>query len=64
MWLHYDFGDGPHINGVKTILFMAWPAFSRFRIVIPLRDRTAERVRCTGLVLPHLGQGTGLCTER
>ncbi|MCX8456876.1 IS21 family transposase, partial [Paenarthrobacter ureafaciens] len=34
MWLQYDFGDGPRIGGVKTILFVAWLAFSRFRIVI------------------------------
>src|SRR6478735_9379753 len=44
MWLQYDFGDGPRIDGVKTILFVAWLAFSRFRIVIPLRDRTAPSV--------------------
>lgn len=24
MWLQYDFGDGPRIDGVKTILFCAW----------------------------------------
>lgn len=44
MWLQYDFGDGPRIGGVKTILFVAWLAFSRFRIVVPLRDRTAPSV--------------------
>ncbi|MBL0707013.1 IS21 family transposase [Sinomonas sp. JC656] len=44
MWLQYDFGDGPAIDGIKTILFVAWLAFSRFRIVIPLRDRTAPSV--------------------
>nr|WP_240974787.1 IS21 family transposase [Arthrobacter sp. SF27] len=44
MWLQYDFGDGPRIGGVKTILFVAWLAWSRFRIVIPLRDRTAPSV--------------------
>jgi transposase len=44
MWLQYDFGDGPRVGGVKTILFVAWLAFSRFRIVIPLRDRTAPSV--------------------
>lgn len=44
MWLQYDFGDGPRIGGVKTILFVAWLAFSRFRIVIPLKDRTAPSV--------------------
>jgi transposase len=44
MWLQYDFGDGPRIEGIRTILFVAWLAFSRFRIVIPLRDRTAPSV--------------------
>jgi hypothetical protein len=44
MWLQYDFGDGPRIGGVKTILFVAWLAWSRFRIVIPLKDRTAPSV--------------------
>ncbi|GLB69585.1 IS21 family transposase [Arthrobacter mangrovi] len=44
LWLQYDFGDGPVIGGVKTVLFVAWLAWSRFRIVIPLRDRTAPSV--------------------
>jgi transposase len=44
MWLQYDFGDGPRIGGVKTVLFVAWLAWSRFRIVIPLKDRTAPSV--------------------
>lgn len=43
-WLQYDFGDGPRIDGVKTVLFVAWLAWSRFRIVIALRDRTAPSV--------------------
>lgn len=43
-WLQYDFGDGPCIDGVKTVLFVAWLAWSRFRIVIALRDRTAPSV--------------------
>ncbi|MEB0307535.1 DDE-type integrase/transposase/recombinase, partial [Cryobacterium sp. 10I1] len=44
MWLQYDFGDGPVIDGKKTVLFVAWLAWSRFRIVIALRDRTAPSV--------------------
>jgi transposase len=44
MRLQYDFGDGPRIGGVKTNLFVAWLAFSRFRIVIPLRERPAPSV--------------------
>lgn len=43
-WIQYDFGDGPYIDGVKTVLFVAWLAWSRFRIVIALRDRTAPSV--------------------
>ncbi len=44
MWLQYDFGDGPRIDGVKTVLFCAWLAWSRFRVVLPLRDKTAPSV--------------------
>lgn len=44
MWLQYDFGDGPFIDGRKTVLFVAWLAWSRFRVVIALRDRTAPTV--------------------
>ena len=43
-WLQYDFGDGPVVEGRKTVLFVAWVAWSRFRIVIALRDRTAPSV--------------------
>jgi hypothetical protein len=44
MWLQHDFGDGPVIHGKKTVLFVAWLAWSRFKIVIALRDRTAPSV--------------------
>lgn len=44
MWLQYDFGDGPRIDGGKTTLFCAWLAWSRFRVVLPLRDKTAPSV--------------------
>jgi transposase len=44
MWLQYDFGEGPRIDGVKTILFCAWLAWSRFRLVIALRDKTLPSV--------------------
>ena len=44
LWLQYDFGDGPVIDGRKTVLFCAWLAWSRFRIVIALRDRTIPTV--------------------
>lgn len=44
LWLQYDYGDGPVVDGVKTVLFVAWLAFSRFRIVIALRDKTMPSV--------------------
>jgi transposase len=44
LWLQYDFGDGPVIGGRKTTLFCAWLAWSRFRVVIPIWDKTLPTV--------------------
>ncbi len=44
LWLQYDFGDGPTIDGVKTVLFCAWLAWSRYRIIIALSDKTLPSV--------------------
>lgn len=44
LWLQWDYGDGPVVDGAKTVLFVAWMAYSRFRIVIPLRDKTMPSV--------------------
>ncbi|RNI16618.1 IS21 family transposase [Flexivirga caeni] len=44
MWLQYDFGDGPLIDGIRTTLFVAWLAWSRFRVVLAIRDKTAPSV--------------------
>jgi transposase len=44
MWLQYDFGTGPVIAGVKVVLFIAWLAWSRFRVIIPLGDRSLPSV--------------------
>ncbi|MFD4423201.1 IS21 family transposase [Agromyces sp. NPDC058484] len=44
LWVQYDFGDGPVVDGVKTVLFVAWLAFSRFRVVFPIRDKTIPSV--------------------
>jgi hypothetical protein len=45
LWLQYDFGDGPVIDGARTVLFCAWLAWSRFRVVLPIRDKTAPSVQ-------------------
>ncbi len=44
MWLQYDFGDGPLIEGVRTTLFVAWLAWCRFRVVLTIRDKTTPSV--------------------
>lgn len=44
LWLQYDFGDGPVVDGRKVVLLVAWLAWSRYRVVIALRDRTAPSV--------------------
>jgi transposase len=44
MWLQYDFGTGPVIDGVKVVLFCAWLAWSRFRVIIPLQDKSLPSV--------------------
>ena len=40
LWMQWDYGDGPKIDGVVTVLLCAWLAWSRFRVVVPLRDKT------------------------
>ena len=44
MWLQYDYGQGPMVAGVATVLFCAWLAWSRFRVVLALRDKTLPSV--------------------
>jgi hypothetical protein len=40
MWAQWDWGCGPLIAGRATLLFCAWLAWSRFRVIIPTWDRT------------------------
>ena len=44
MWLQFDYGKGPVVAGRPTTLFCAWLAWSRFRVVIALIDRTFPSV--------------------
>jgi len=44
LWLQWDYGDGPEVLGVRAVLFCAWLAWSRFRVVVPLRDKTLASV--------------------
>ena len=44
LWAQYDFGDGPRIGGMATILFCFWLAWCRYRIVLPLLDKAQPSV--------------------
>jgi transposase len=44
LWMQFDYGDGPVIDGRRTVLFCAWLAWSRFRVVVALRDKTMASV--------------------
>jgi transposase len=44
MWLQYDYGQGPLVAGAATVLFCAWLGWSRFRVVLALRDKTLPSV--------------------
>ncbi len=62
MWLQYDFGDGPLIEGVKTTLFVAWLAWSRFRVVLAIRDKTGPSVMAAlDVTLRRLGGAPTMC---
>ena len=55
LWLQYDFAKGPSINGTPTTLFCAWLAWSRYRVVFPIPDRSIANVisaldRCFRLI--------------
>lgn len=61
LWLQYDWGPGPLVPGPdgeprRTALFSAWLAWSRYRVVIPCRDRTlGSLVCCLDATLTTLG---------
>lgn len=44
LWMQWDYGDGPVVDGRSTVLFCAWLAWSRFRVVLPLWDKTLASV--------------------
>jgi hypothetical protein len=60
MWGQYDFGDGPRIGGAATVLFCFWLAWSRFRVVLPLLDKSWPSV--AGAIDAALRQAGGVPT--
>lgn len=61
LWLQFDWGHGPVVPGPdgaprRTLLFCAWLAWSRFRVVIPTWDRTlGTLIACLDATLRTIG---------
>ena len=56
MWLQFDWGSGPAVAGRPTLLFCAWLAWSRFRVVLPTWDRTlGTLLACIDATVQRLG---------
>ena len=56
LWLQWDFGAGPLVGGLATWLFCAWLAWSRFRVVLPIRDKSLPTViACLDTTLRRFG---------
>jgi transposase len=56
MWLQFDWGEGPKVNGRRTQLFCAWLSWSRFRVVLPSWDQTlGSLVSCLDTTLRRIG---------
>lgn len=43
-WMQFDYGDGPVVDGRKTILFVAWMPWSKARFAMPLVDKKLPSV--------------------
>jgi transposase len=56
LWLQWDWGDGPKVEGRKTWLWCAWLAWSRFRVVLPVLDKTLPTIAgCLDVTLRQIG---------
>ena len=56
LWFQWDYADGPLVDGRKTWLWCAWLAWSRFRVVLPIRDKTLPTViACIDATLRRFG---------
>ena len=61
LWLQWDWGKGPRVPGPDgklrdTLLFCVWLAWSRFRVVLPVWDRTLPTlIACLDTALRQIG---------
>jgi transposase len=56
MWFQFDWCDGPVIGGRSTWLFCAWLAWSRYRVVLAVTDKTMPTlIACIDTSLRRFG---------
>lgn len=56
LWLQWDWGHGPVVGGRQAHLWCAWLAWSRYRVVIPVWDKTLPTVAaCLDATLRRIG---------
>lgn len=56
LWMQWDCGEGPRIGGRRTSLWCVWLSWSRFRVVIPVFDKTLPTiVACLDATLRRIG---------
>ena len=56
MWCQFDWGQGPVVRGRSTTLFCAWLSWSRFRVVIPVFDKTLPTlISCIDVMFRTIG---------
>src|SRR5579859_5449734 len=56
LWFQWDYADGPLIDDRKTWLWCAWLAWSKYRVVLPIRDKTLPTViACIDVTLRRFG---------
>jgi transposase len=44
LWFQWDYADGPLVDARKVYLWCAWLAWSKYRVVLPIRDKALPTV--------------------
>jgi Mu transposase-like protein len=56
LWFQWDYADGPRVDEHRSWLWCAWLAWSRFRVVLPIRDKSLPTVvACLDTTLRRFG---------
>jgi transposase len=56
LWFQWDYADGPLVEERRSWLWCAWLAWSKYRVVLPIRDKTLPTViACIDVTLRRFG---------